>query len=584
MANEQSAQHMTRELNYRGISREQQPQSSNNTIEEPVRTQSGRQTSLKPSPITPRTLAFHDSQSEVGSAYSRRRSSITESNGGLPSRASQLRNANVGYGQGRTYNSSPLAARAMDTPSHHPGESNHGVEGTESSASTAAPSMIWDELDDLKSRIHRLELTGKPPATSAAAMSRVSDERPATAVTNATTMSASPKRGAAPNAPQADASSTTSSQREAQPILLSALSKTKGIVSPDVYTAIESAANDALALASMMGAPGQPGPISSGASKIGGGGSVTDRQLRRKAESICRSLTELCLALTEDAPVKSTQVVLAAPREKEVVTSPTTTKLITLPSQRRPAALNDQTMARLNQTPRAPSSLEQRRNTLLGSTPLASPRFAALPGTPTDGVGRKSSLLVARSRRAGTEEPEEQPGRKSSLLLRSRRAGTEEPDEGRKTSLLLRGRRGTNDDEDNELKFRAPSRAVTEVNSLRPLPRNYASAAEPETNGAGSSALPRRRLVPSSLNSRLIAPASPAASLPASGRRFLDRSTPERDTSSVAEKLAEDRGQRQFSLSQTAMLNRTDSLSRRRRESSIPSLSSPSTQQAGAYR
>ncbi|KAB5570406.1 hypothetical protein GE09DRAFT_706742 [Coniochaeta sp. 2T2.1] len=581
-ANEQSAQQMTRELNYRGIARDQPKPSWTGSNDEPARTQSSRAGSLRPSPITPRTLAFHDSQSEAGSGYSRRRPSITESSGGLPSRASQLRNPNLAYAQGRTYNSSPLAPRTVDASSHHPADTNHGLEGTESSASTAAPSMIWDELDDMKSRIRRLELTGKPPATSAAAMSRISDERPATAVTNATSMSASPKRNAGTNAPQTEVGSTTSSQRDSQPIVLSALSKTKGIVSSDVYSAIESAVNDALALMSMMGAPGLPGPISSGASTIGGGGggSVTDRQLRRKAESICRNLTELCLALTEDAPEKPTEITVSSPPEQETVVSPTTSRMNNVSSQRRPSALTDQTLSRLNATPRGPSSLDQRR-TYLSTTPLPSPRFAALPGSQTDGVGRKSSLLVSR-RRAGTEEPEEQTGRKSSLLLRTRRAGTEEPDEGRKTSLLLRTRRGTNDDEEDEARFRAPSRAVTEVNGLRPLHRNYA-AHDQDANGQASSALPRRRLLPSSLNSRLAGPSSPAVPSPATSRRFLDRSTPERDTNSVAEKLAEERGQRQFSLSQTAMLNRTSSVSRRR-DSHIPSLSSPSTQQAGAYR
>jgi hypothetical protein len=570
---------MTRELKYGGILRE----SLNGNSDELHRTQSSRAPPLRPSPITPRTLAFHDSQSEVGSWNSRRRPSLTESNGGLNSRASHLRNANLAYGQGRTYNSSPLAPRGVDVSSHHPGE-GPGMEGTESSASTAAPSMIWDELDEMKSRIHRLELTRKPAATSAAAMSRISDERPATAVTNATSMSASPKRGGGGNVVQAETGSATSSQREQQPIILSALSKTKDIVSSDVYSSIESAANDALSLMSMMGAPGQPGPISSGASTIGGGGSVTDRQLRRKAESICRSLTELCLALTEEASEKSTEDTLTSPRDQETVVSPTASRFNAISSQRRPSALTDQTLARLNPTGRAPSSLEQRRTGQLSSGPLASPRYAALPGTAAAAVGRKSSLLVSR-RRAGTEEPEEQTGRRSSLLLRSRRAGTEEPEEGRKTSLLLRGRRGTNDEEEEEPRFRAPSRAVTEVNSLRPLRRDYVSqpASQQEPNGTVSSTLPRRRLLPSSLNSRMNAPLSPAAQSPATGRRFLERSTPERDSNSGAERLTEDRGQRQLSLSQTAMLNRTSSISRRR-DSHIPSLSSPREPQAGIYR
>ncbi|KAJ0292443.1 hypothetical protein CBS470a_002748 [Colletotrichum nupharicola] len=59
----------------------------------------------------------------------------------------------------------------------------NGVEGTEltTTASTTEPSTVWDELDDLKSRIHRLEMTGKLPKISGAVMSRTSDERPPTA-------------------------------------------------------------------------------------------------------------------------------------------------------------------------------------------------------------------------------------------------------------------------------------------------------------------------------------------------------------------------------------------------------------------
>lgn len=514
---------------------------------------------------------------------------MTDSNSGLASRTSQYRTPNLLYGQGRTYNSSPLAARSSD-PHRQDGqqapEASHGLEGTESSASTAAPSTVWDELDDLKSRIYRLELTGKAPSTSGAAMSRVSDERPPTATTNATTMSASPKRGSGTSAAQADASSTTSSQREAQPILRSALSKTKGFVSLDVYSAIELAATEALALSSMMGTPGQLGPISSGASTIGAGGSVTDRQLRRKAESICRSLTELCLALTESSSQSKPPQGNSTPREQDAVasptvTSPTVTKFPTSVSQRRPS-ITDQPPTRLNSSPRAGTSLEQRRTTLLVSAALPSPRFAAAPGTPTD-VGRKSSLMLARTRRGGTEEPEEPSGRKSSLLLRTRRAATEEPEEGRKTSLL-HVRRGTNDDdEDEEARFRAPSRAATEVNGLRAAPREYpAPGPAPEGTALGSSALPRRRFASSTLSFRPTGPSAAAGPASPAGRRYLDRSMPERETNSVMEKLAEDRGQRQLSLSQTAMLNRTGSVSRRR-NSGIPSLPSASMQ-AGSYR
>ncbi|KAJ9136666.1 LPxTG-motif cell wall anchor domain-containing protein [Pleurostoma richardsiae] len=579
LADEQPAQSMTRELAYRAISKEK-PTLNLDDIRSRTAASVGR-----PSPITPRSQTFQDAGAEGGYPYSRRRPSLTESSPGtLPSRTSTFKHT---YGLPKTYNSSPLVPKHADP--HHVSEASHGPEGTESTSSTAAPSTVWDELDDLKSRIHRLELTGKLPPTSGSAMSRASDDRPPTATTNATTMSASPKRGSGNSVAQAEASSTTSSQRETQPILLSALSKSKPFISPDVYEAIESAATDALALSQLMGTVGQPGPISSGASTIGVGGpaTVTDRQLRRKADSICRSLTGLCLALSEEASQKKpTQTVATPSKEKETVASPTVSKTVAgVAAQRRGSAVIDQATIKIDPVtspPRAPTRLEERRANLLNSSALPSPRYALAPGTTTDqvaGPGRKSSLLISRTRRAGTEEPEDS-GRKSSLLLRTRRAGTEEPEEGRKTSLLLRQRRGTNDDEE-DTRIRAPSRAVTEIAGLRAAQREYPThvphvPAEPAP--LASSALPRRRLVPSSLNSRLVAPSPPTSM---STRRYLDRATPERDTIAVADKLAEDRPQRQLSLGQAAMLNRTGSLSRRR-DSAIPL--SASASQVGSYR
>jgi hypothetical protein len=535
-------------------------------------------TALRPSPMTPRSLAFQDVSAD-NSPGGRRRSSITESNSGFPPRTSSYRQSNLSYGQSRTYNSSPLVPRSAEpqrADTHHNSDGTHGVEGTESTGSTTAPSTVWDELDDIKSRIHRLELTGKLPSTSGAAISRLSDERPPTATTQ-TTMSTSPKRGSGNSAAQGDASSTTSSQKDGHPILQAAVNKARPFLTAEVFKALEAAATDALTLSSMMGTVGQPGPISSGASTIGGLGTVTDRQLRRKADSVCRSLTELCLALSEEAAQPKTVQTNGTPqKDSHTPTTPTINKPFAgLAAQRRPSAVAEQNLVRPNTSPRAMTRLEERRTSLLNGTALPSPRFGgATPSAQLEPVGRKSSLLISRARRAGTEEPDE--GRKSSLLLRTRRAGTEEPEEGRKTSLLLRGRRGTVGEDDDEARFRAPSRAATEVASSRVVSQPPA----PDTVALGQSALPRRRLVPSTLNSRLIAP-TPAAN---PTRRYLDRPTPEREGNSVADKLAEDRGQRQMSLGQAVLLNRTGSLNRRQqnRESTITNVST--TASAGGYR
>ncbi|GKT43996.1 uncharacterized protein ColSpa_04177 [Colletotrichum spaethianum] len=551
---------------------------------------------------TSRSFTFQDPMGE-NSPYARRRPSLTDSNTGYAARNSAYRQSNLSYGQTRTYNSSPLVPKSTESPrTEAQQDTSHGVEGTESTAtaSTNAPSTVWDELDDLKSRIHRLELTGKLPATSGAAMSRASDERPPTA-TN-TTMSTSPKRTPGSNHPQHDAVSTTSSQRETQqPILLSAVSKSKPFLSDEVARALEVAATDALALANMMGTAGQPGPISSGASTIGIGTNLTDRQLRRKADSICRSLTELVLALSEEAAGNRTvQVNVPTPKETTNPSTPTVVKTFTGgAAQRRSSITSEQpTLPKPNAnavtSPRTLSKYEERRSTMLNSSSLPSPRFALPPGTipstPGDGsktAHRKSSLFIGRSRRAVTEEPED--GRRSSMLLRTRRAGTEEPEDsrenGRQTSLL-RSRRGTVGEDDDESRFRAPSRAATELTTpARAASHTYHSQTSPnEVLSPASSALPRRRFGASSLTSRLVAPSTPSLAT----RRYLER-TPEREQFSPAEKPTEERPQqavaqpRHFSFSHTSLLNRTSSVSRRpNRDSTITNSSTAA--QSGSYR
>lgn len=563
-SDEQSGDRIARTLTYRGFNKDKPSDEAKSR---------GFSTPLRGSPLTPRSLAFQDAPSDQGSTYSRRRQPSVDNGTPVPSRMSSLKQANVNYSHPRTYNSSPLVPKSMDPQKHDAQEDgHHGVEGTNSTTSTAAPSTVWDELDDLKSRIHRLELTGKLPATSGAAISRASEERPPTAHTNATTLSASPKRSSGGAAQASDANSIL---KDGHPLLLSALVKSKGFLSAEVFEALETAANDALGLSLMMGTAGQPGPISSGASSIGSATNITDRQLRRKADSICRSLTELCLALSEGAAqIKPQQVTAPAPENPPTmsVTSPTITKFSGAPHSRRPS-ITDRTLT-LTTSPRALSRYEEKRNI---ASALPTPRYSATtPATPTDGVaasaGRKTSLLMSRTRRAGTEEPEE--GRKSSLL-RTRRATTEEPEEQfERKPLLLRSRRGTLDNEDEEARFRAPSRAITEVHGLRSGTREYTSqlpapsSREPEP--LASSALPRRRLASSAANTRLVLPAT-TTGLATPARRYFDRSTPDRETYNPADRMSEDRPQRQFSLA------RHGSIDKRTNRTSMIATSSPAT-------
>ncbi|PNY27688.1 Uncharacterized protein TCAP_02382 [Tolypocladium capitatum] len=541
------ASEVSRATTYRSLARDKA--ASVHPGDDATRTRTGSST-LRPSPLTPRSHV-HQEPSPENSIYARRRASITDSSLTVAGRSSTYKASGMGPSHNKAYNSSPLV-RSFDFQNRPASELAHRVEGTESTASTTAPSTVWDELDDIKSRIHRLELTGKMPSTSGAAVSRLSDERPATATTTVTTMSLSPKRQGQP----AEATSATPPQREVHPLLHAALAKSKPFMSPEVYRALESVANDAIGLSAMMGAPGQPGPISSGASTIGSGNNMTDRQLRRKADGVCRSLTELCVALGEDAAAqpRSVQPTQSTFPQLDGPVAPTIPKSHSgLPAPRRASIAVEQTLPKSNSSPRALSKFEERRNHLLNGTAFPTPRAsgsnASTPGDPS--MNRRSSLMIPRTRRAVTEEPEDD---RNSSLLRTRRAGTEEPDEGRITSLLVRNRRGTVGEEGDESRFRAPSRANTEVNTIRGQGRDYAQEAQmPPSDG-------RRRLVSTSLHTSRLA--APSASSPAPPRRYLERSTPDRDA--TANRLVEEYGSRLPPLSPGMAHARANSLSARR--------------------
>lgn len=478
-------------------------------------------------PTTPRTTGNRELSPEE---YGGRRPSVPEAT--LPPRAA-YRQSNLSYSMPRTYNSSPLVSRTTDL--HDTSETPRAAEGTESTVSTTAPSTVWDELDELKSRIHRLELTGKLPPTSGAAMSRASADRPPTATTTITTVSSSPKRGRGNSISPVEPAITVEQPPEAHPLLHAALAKAKAVLTAEVYKTLEAAASDALAISAMMGTSGQPGPISSAQSTVGGPNTgVSDRQVRRKTDSMCRSLTELCLALSEEKseadPVATSQA-LVRPRSRDVdVVLPS----IETNNTQRQVVNTD--LNRVKSSPRALSRLEARRSSLLATSTLPSPRYAPSEvGTPT------------------------QTGRRTSLFLRPRRTGTEEPD-----------------DDDT---FRAPSRAVTEVVRPRQSPREYTSQQPlPERSSSITSSLPVRRHYASTSLTNAAPPMPPVSAL--NNRRYLDRSTPERETTSVMGRLAEDRAQRKLSIGAGFPLGRTGSLTRRVRQ---PTSGEYSAGQANGY-
>lgn len=328
----------------------------------------------------------HDRSPEMSLGTERQRSICEPSPGSVSLGDKQ---SNVSYTPNGDYRSSYLAG-------HHQERGYEAdqdpqllrAEGTESTVSTTAPSTVWDELEDMKSRIRKLELTGKLPASSSAAMSSTFRDRPPTATTTMTTDSLSPNRrhvkSVSPEASTVKALEVTN----LHPLLHDALAKTKATVNTNLYKALEATASDALTLAAMAGSASAQG-ISPRTTSIAGTSKGIDRQLSRKADNMCRSLTELCIALAEESSISEIAVGNIQPGSKEA----NAVAQQDGPSSQEPRsyhASSDEPGYRSSS--RVMSRLEARRTSLaLGSSPLG--RSDSPKEAPTPTLDRKSSVI-----------------------------------------------------------------------------------------------------------------------------------------------------------------------------------------------
>lgn len=218
-----------------------------------------------------------------------RRPSIPESTIGIPSRI--YRQSNLSHMTNDYFNPSPLASRSRSNGERLTEAVTPRAEGTESTVSTTAPSTVWDELDDLKSRLKKLELIRTMPSSSEAAISKATGERPRTATTTITTMSRSPKHDRAANFASPETSVLGGpDENETHPLLNAALAKSKTKISPSLYRTLEATVSDAIGIARITGGMCTKESVPNS----------IDRQLKRKADNMCRNLTELCHVLMED--------------------------------------------------------------------------------------------------------------------------------------------------------------------------------------------------------------------------------------------------------------------------------------------
>ena len=385
------------------------------------------------------------------------------------------------------------------------------AEGTESTVSTTAPSTVWDELEDMKSRIRKLEITGKLPASSNAAMSNTFRERPPTATTTVTTTSLSPKRHNM-NSVSPEASTVKAPEvANVHPLLHAALVKTKPVINANLYKALEATASDALTLAAMAGSASGQG-VSPNAASIAGTSNGIDRRLRRKADNMCRSLTELCIALSEETQETEIAVGRTRPGSKDgsIAAQPNESAFQDLRSFR---ASSDDPQYRSSS--RVMSRLEARRTSLaLGSSPLSRRESPQDPNTAIQAVSPGSGRLD-------------------------------------RMSSVIHHNRASDDQRDTTTSRRPLSRASTEVGQIRHTPltktsREYTSQhpmPHPQRSPSVQSSFPTRK--------SFFPPTSQSPNTPnvqPGNRRYLDRSTP--PSSADSSRLAEARQRRIASLSQ----------------------------------
>ena len=442
-----------------------------------------------------------DGPPETPMPYGRRRSIREASPGGI---SKSYRHSSLAQHANDEYESQPSQGARTSAQAAAQEVSRNG--GTESTVSTTAPSTVWDELDDLKSRLRKLELTGTLPKSSNAAISNVLHERPNTATTTMTTISSSPKRRQKESlSPEA---STNKNQvfSNLHPLLHAALAKAKPTMKPNLYKALETTAADALMLAAMTGSSGSQGNSPHAASMISQSQSI-DKQLRRKADSMCRSLTELCIAMAEDTTADDTV------RRKSIGADTNSTE-IRLPKSR---LLYDQSDGpETRSSSRVMTRLEARRASLLASSPLNGRRGSAQElATPPQNVTPTTNRLE-------------------------------------NTSLQFLRDRPNGDRTESVNRPRPPSRAATEIGQSRPSPqtrisREYTSQhpmpSASHQSPVVQSALPTRKSYFASATSSPLNP-----SIQPGNRRYLDHSTP--PSSAESARLAEARQRRIASLGQ----------------------------------
>ena len=166
--------------------------------------------------------------------------------------------------------------------------------GVESEMSNSAASGVWEELEELKSRIKHLEYGGGRSRPHGASYSHDDDnERPSTRHSHSET----PRRELLSPVPTS-LSRRGSSSGELHPLLRSAMMKTKSHLESSSYKFLEGSANDALELAALARTTCQE--IESNDEDVSNELAMSQKRIVWKVDNMCRNLTDYCISLNEN--------------------------------------------------------------------------------------------------------------------------------------------------------------------------------------------------------------------------------------------------------------------------------------------
>ncbi|KAF2433177.1 hypothetical protein EJ08DRAFT_93341 [Tothia fuscella] len=324
------------------------------------------------------------------------------------------------------------SASTTGSPLEH--RQSSGADGAESVVSNAQ-STVWDELHELKSRIHKMELND-----IGGTMSNGSAERPRTATTTVTTMSSSPKYPFKSGLSPTESVIGGPGAANIHPLLHQSLARCKQLLNPALHRTLELAAADALEMV-VLASNGSQGNMYSSASIVNG--MMVDRQLRRKADNVCRNLTDLCIALCEgklELPSTPAPATASASRRgsRDIAPSSLASNDTINRMYSRQASLEPESIEHTRSAPsRALDRIEARRASLMSfrhDSPQANDSQAV-----TSTEHTPSPQVLAKTPRTGTS------------LLRTRRRAVAQV---------------TDDDDDGDDPAKRPlSRAATEIGS-----------------------------------------------------------------------------------------------------------------------